>query len=177
MDIIIVEGTHDEVKVKEAIPDAFCVITNGSEISKSTIEYIKKLSETNNIIIFTDPDGPGERIRSIIAAAIPNASQAFLKKKLCISNNKRKVGIEHASKEDIIEALEGVYTPSKINYNINNNDLFRLGLSGLPDSAILRDKISDKLNIGRPNAKSFLKRINMIGLTIKELEELICQVK
>ena len=86
MDIIVVEGTHDEIKVKAAYPNAECVITNGSEISNETIELIKELAKTHRIIIFTDPDSPGERIRSIITNEIPSASQAFLRKKECISN-------------------------------------------------------------------------------------------
>ena len=113
MDIIVVEGTHDEIKVKAAYPNAECIITNGSEISDDTIELIKEMSKKHRIVIFTDPDSPGERIRSIITNAIPNASQAFLRKKECISNNKKKVGIEHASIDAIKEALESVYTPLK----------------------------------------------------------------
>ena len=53
MDIIVVEGIHDEAKVKEVFPDASCIITNGSEISNNTINCIKELSKANNIIIFT----------------------------------------------------------------------------------------------------------------------------
>ncbi|MCR5647360.1 MAG: toprim domain-containing protein [Acholeplasmatales bacterium] len=39
-DIIVVEGTHDVIKIHEAYPNANCVITNGSEISIETINYI-----------------------------------------------------------------------------------------------------------------------------------------
>ena len=58
-----------------------------------------------------------------------------------------------------------------------NQDLYSLGLNGNNDSAILRDKISDILNIGRPNCKTFLKRLNLLGLTKKDIEELLCKVK
>lgn len=176
MDIIVVEGAHDVSKVKSVYPDANCIITNGREIAKETIDLIKKLSKTNNIIIFTDPDSPGEKIRSIITEAVPNAKQAFLRKKDCISSNKKKVGIEHASKELIKEALSNVYSNSNV-ITITNQDLYSLGLNGSNDSAILRDKISDILNIGRPNCKTFLKRLNLLGLTKTDVEELLCKVK
>ena len=84
-DIIIVEGVHDEIKIKSVYPTAECIITNGSEISKETIKLIKTLALSHNIIIFTDPDSPGERIRKIVQEAVPNAKQAFLRKKDCIS--------------------------------------------------------------------------------------------
>ncbi len=177
MDIIVVEGYHDESRIKSVYKDAFCVVTNGSEISKETIDLIKKLAKNNRIIIFTDPDYPGERIRNIIANEVNNVSHAFLNKKDCISKNNKKVGIEHASKEAIIDALSKIYKEDKIINNITNQDLFELGLNGNLNSHILRERISDKLNIGNPNAKLFLKRINLLGLTRKELEDLICQVK
>lgn len=176
MDIIVVEGTHDVSKIKSVYPNANCVITNGREIANETIELIKELSKLNNIIIFTDPDSPGEKIRSIITEAVPNAKHAFLRKKDCISSNNKKVGIEHASKEAIKEALSNIYSNNNIT-TITNQDLYSLGLNGNNDSAILRDKISDILNIGRPNCKTFLKRLNLLGLTKKDIEELLCKVK
>ena len=177
-DVIVVEGLHDEIKIKSVYPDAFCVITNGSEISDDTLKYIKKLSETHGIIIFTDPDSPGERIRNKVLEIVPNAKNAFIHKKDAISKNRKKVGVEHATKEMIMDALSGIYNidNDKIG-NITNEDLFELGLNGNSNSGIYRDKISDILNIGKPNSKSFLKRVNQIGLTLDELKELLCQVK
>ena len=162
MDIIVVEGIHDVSKIKSVYPNANCIITNGREISLETIECIKRLSINNDIIVFTDPDSPGEKIRNIIASAVPNCKHAFLRKKDCISNNNKKVGIEHASKEAIIEALSNVYNNNSNNETITNQDLFNLGLNGNKDSAILRDKISNYLNIGKPNCKTFLKRLNLL---------------
>ena len=49
-----------------------------------------------------------------------------------------------------------------------------LGLNGFPNSKILRDRISEYLNIGMPNAKTFLKRLNLIQISLEELKEL-CQ--
>jgi len=177
MDIIVVEGVHDVSKIKSVYPDANCIITNGREISNETIECIKELSKNNDIIVFTDPDSPGERIRGIISDAVPSCKHAFLRKKDCISNNKKKVGIEHASREAIIEALSNIYSNNSNIETITNQDLFNLGLNGNPDSAILRDKISNYLNIGKPNCKTFLKRLNLLGLDKEKVEELICKVK
>ena len=175
--IIVVEGIHDVARLKAIYPNCNCVITNGREIDPSTIEYIKELSKTHEIIIFTDPDAPGERIRNIITEAIPNAKQAFLRKKDCISNNKKKVGIEHASPEAIINALDNVYSPIYNKDVITMNELFELGLNGNSNSAVLRDKISDYLNIGKPNCKTFLRRLNLLQIDIDKLKDIICKVK
>lgn len=177
MDIIVVEGTHDEIKIKSVFKNAECIITNGSEISLKTISLIKEMSKLHRIIIFTDPDSPGEKIRKTIKEAVPTASEAFLRKKDAISNNKKKVGIEHASKEAIEEALSNVYTPSSLKDTITNLDLYELGLNGGVNSHKLREKISDILNIGNPNCKLFLKRLNLLQIERKELEDLLCKVK
>ena len=172
--VIVVEGIHDEMKIKSVYPDANVVITNGREISDKTIDLIKTLSLNNEIIIFTDPDSPGEAIRKRITDVVPNAKQAFLRKKYAISKNKKKVGIEHADASVIKESLENVYTYNELNETITMSDLYTLGLNGFPNSKILRDKISEHLNIGMPNAKTFLKRLNLIQISLEELKEL-CQ--
>lgn len=172
--IIVVEGIHDEMKIKSVFPNANVVITNGREISQSTLDMIKKLSETNEIIIFTDPDSPGEAIRKRITEIVPNAKQAFLRKKDAISKNRKKVGIEHADSDIIKESLDNLYIFNNSNNNINMSDLFRLGLNGNSGSAVLRDRISEHLNIGKPNAKTFLSRLNLINISLEELEDL-CQ--
>ena len=53
-------------------------------------------------------------------------------------------------------------------------DLYNLGLNGFSNSKVLRDKISLHLNIGQPNAKTFLNRLNLIQISLEELKEL-CQ--
>lgn len=172
--VIVVEGIHDEMRIKSIYPSAFIVCTNGREISKDTIDLLQKLSVSNEIIIFTDPDYPGEKIREIIAGAVPTAKHAFLRKKDAISKNKKKVGIEHASKECIIDSLQHIYAQNTGLDTISMNDLFEFGLNGSLNSASLRAHISDELNIGQPNAKTFLKRLNMLQITKEELYQL-CQ--
>lgn len=177
-DIIVVEGLHDEIRIKSVYPNANVIITNGSEISEDTIKLLKELEKTHQIIIFTDPDSPGERIRSIITNNIPSAKQAFLRKKDAISKNKKKVGIEHATADAIKASLEPVLSKeNNKKETISTIELYELGLNGNPNSSILRSKISDYLNIGNPNFKTFYKRLNLLGITKEELKDIICKVK
>ncbi len=172
--VIVVEGLHDKIKVESVYPEAFVVITNGSEISKDTISLLKKLSIDNDIIVFTDPDSPGEKIRCEIENAIPGVLHAFLRKKDCISKNHKKVGIEHASKECIINSLAKLYSNKGYSDTITIYDMYEYNLMGMPNSAILREKIADELNIGKPNGKTFLKRLNMLQIKKEDLRKL-CQ--
>lgn len=41
--IIVVEGRHDLIKIKEVYPDSNVLITNGREISQDTINTLKNI--------------------------------------------------------------------------------------------------------------------------------------
>lgn len=175
--IVVVEGSHDVQAVKRVFKNVNCLITNGSEILDETKSMLKKLAADNEIIIFTDPDYPGERIRAKIHEIVPNAKDAFIKKDLCISKNKRKVGVEHATDEEIYNSLYPLLNDlSNEESNITMKDIFELGLNGKPGSKQKRDIISSKLNIGAPNAKTFLARIKMLGISLHDLNEMAGEV-
>ena len=108
-EIIVVEGKSDTVAVKRAT-GADTIETNGSAIDDKTLIRIQHAQETRGVIVFTDPDFPGRRIRAIIEEHIPGVKHAFLEKKLTIAKNGQGLGIEHAHDEDIREALRSVYT-------------------------------------------------------------------
>ena len=168
-EIVVVEGLHELERLKKIFPDMDILITNGSEIEEN-LPVIVEASKKRDIILFLDPDYPGERIRKRIQEVIPNAKHAFLKKDLAISKNKKKVGIEHAKDSDLIDALNNCLTPVENTNLVTYLDLYNLGLFGNKDSQKLRDKVCEKLNLGHTNGKTFLKRINMFNITIKEVE-------
>ena len=173
--IIVDEGIHDLNKIKEVYEDANVLITNGREISEETLNIIRTHKDEFEFILFLDPDAPGERIRNEILKIVPNAKNAFLPKKKGISKNHKKVGIEHAKNEDIIEALSKVYEYKPLKEEIKMSDLYNLGLIGNDSSKIIRDKISLELNIGAPNAKTFLNRLNQFGISLDRLKELMAK--
>lgn len=172
-EVIVVEGKNDQERISRLFKGALIITTNGSEISSDTIDTLVTLSKTKEIILLLDPDFPGERIRSMIQNHIPNVKHAFIKKKDAISSNKKKVGVEHATDEVIIESLNNLLTKSSSEDLITYSMLISIGLAGDASSSILRNEISNYLNIGKPNAKSFLKRINMLGYSLEDLLNLM----
>ena len=103
------EGKSDTTAIKRAT-GADTIETNGSAIDERTLDRIQLAQETRGVIVFTDPDFPGRRIRSIIEERIPGVKHAFLHKSKTIAKNGQGLGIEHAKDEDIIKALEAVYS-------------------------------------------------------------------
>lgn len=172
-ELIVVEGKTDLIFLKSFL-DADIVITNGSEVSHETLEFIKEANKRQGVIILTDPDYPGLRIRNIVSEYIGECKHAYIEKKKAIKG--KKVGIAETSKDDIIEALNNVVTYSnRSNKNITEVDLYNLGLFGKEDSKSKRDKVCDYYHLGWCNAKTFLKRVNMFGLSVDDIKEVICK--
>ena len=169
--VIVVEGKSDVAFLSNFIEAEF-VTTNGSEISKSTIDYLKEISSKTMIYVLTDPDSPGEKIRSKLDEFIPNLKHCFVKKENSIK--KGKVGVAESTKEEVLEALKNAITTNKSKKsNISMSDLSSLGLTGCSDSNLKREKIASELHLGHCNAKTFLKRLNYCDITIDELKKLL----
>ena len=170
-ELIVVEGKTDLIFLKSFL-DADIVITNGSEVSRETLEFIKEANKRQGVIVLTDPDYPGLRIRNIVSEYIGECKHAYIDKKKAIKG--KKVGIAETKKEDIIEALNNVVTYKNIcSKNVSEVDLYEMGLFGCSDSKSKRDMVCDYYHLGWCNAKTFLKRVNMFGLTINDIKEVI----
>ena len=76
-EVIVVEGKDDINAVKRAV-DAEFITTSGMGITEETLARIEAAHQRCGIIIFTDPDFPGQKIRSIISQRIPEAKHAYL---------------------------------------------------------------------------------------------------
>lgn len=169
--VIVVEGKNDANKIKSIFKDVDIIITNGSEISEEIIGDIKKASENTEVILCLDPDGPGEKIRRKILEKVEKVNHVFANKEDAISKNKRKVGIEHMSKEDILEMFSNVKIYKK-NKDISYADLYEMGYM---DSKQKRIILCKKLGISYCNGKQLLKRLNMFGVTLEELRKYDCR--
>ncbi|HLQ70418.1 MAG TPA: ribonuclease M5 [Bacillota bacterium] len=182
-EVIVVEGKDDTAKIKQAI-NADTIETNGSAISKRTLEQIRHAQQKRGVIIFTDPDYPGERIRHIIDEAIPGCKHAFLTEEQATptKNKYHSLGIEHASDATIQQALARVYelVPGHVS-DITRSDLIKYGLIGGNNAKYRREMLGEKLHIGHTNGKQLLKRLTMFQITkdtfVKAMTEILQEEK
>ena len=167
--LLVVEGASDVAFIRSFM-DADIITTNGSDVPRETIEYIKEAIKTRDVVVLTDPDSPGKRIRDVLDQEIPGLYHAFVNKEDAIK--KHKVGIAESSRDAVLAALEFAFKmdPSKKG-ELTMNDLFELGLSGGADSSQKRKIVSKVLHLGHGNAKTMLKRMNAIGVTKEQIEE------
>ncbi|WP_017754909.1 ribonuclease M5 [Calidifontibacillus oryziterrae] len=175
-EIIVVEGKDDTVRVKQAI-DADTIETNGSVINETTIEQIRLAQEQRGVIIFTDPDYPGERIRKIISERVPGCKHAFLPRQEAIAKKGKGLGVEHASIEAIRQALRAVQQETiDISEEIAKEDLLEAGLIGDARSKERREKLGVILRIGYTNGKQLHKRLNMFQIKKSTFLQAVLQV-
>lgn len=171
-EVIVVEGMHDLSLIKEIYPNADVMITNGSEVSKETLDELKILNENRGLILLMDPDMQGERIRRIINNVVGSTHHAYVKKEDAISRNKKKVGVEHVSKDKIKEALNHILSTSEKNgQSLLLFDMYDMGLVGHENSKKLRRELGEKLGIGLNNGKTFYKKLCMFGIVREDIEK------
>lgn len=171
--IIVVEGTSDEALISSFM-DADIVVTNGSDVPRETIEYLKEAKKKRDIVVLTDPDCPGKRIRDILNREIPGLLHAFVLKEHAIKHH--KVGVAESSREDVLDALSHIVpTTSSDRGTLTMADLVELGLMGEDNSSSKRAKLERILHLGHTNAKTLLKRVNALALTKEELQEALEQ--
>ncbi|AXI07534.1 ribonuclease M5 [Oceanobacillus sp. 143] len=171
-EVIVVEGRDDTAKIRLAV-NAETIETNGSAVNKETLMKIRHAQEKRGVIIFTDPDYPGERIRHIVDQAVPGCKHAFLTQDQARAKNptNKSLGIEHATVEAIQQALADVYELTEAKESeIMKEDLIRHGLIGGRESSLRRSKLGELLQIGHTNGKQLLKRLSLFQITKEEFE-------
>lgn len=180
-EVIVVEGKDDTANLKRFY-EVDTYETRGSAIDEDDLERIERLHDLRGVIVFTDPDYNGERIRKIIMQAIPTVKHAFLQRDEATPKSKtkgRSLGVEHASFEDLEKALSRVrgYYDDDNNFDITKSDLMRLGFLMGGDSRKRREYLGEHLRIGYCNGKQLLKRLELFGISLAEVEEVMGKYK
>ncbi|MEL7658895.1 MAG: ribonuclease M5, partial [Bacillota bacterium] len=170
-----VEGRDDEAAVKRAV-DAETIATHGFGIKPETFTRIEKVYTERGIIIFTDPDFAGEKIRKRLSARFPEGKHAFLPREEALKDG--DVGIENASPESIRAALAKARPAmSDKRFEFMQVDMLDFGLVGIPGASQRRDQLGKRLGIGYGNSKVFLNRLNQYGIERREFLQAIAEIE
>lgn len=173
-EVIVVEGRDDITAVKKAV-DAELIAVGGFGINKQIIDKIREAQKRQGVIVLTDPDFAGEKIRRIISKRVKNIKHAYISQKDGIKNG--DIGVENASPEVIRKALKKAKCEEKKNRNeFTLDDMIFFGLTGNRKSKEIRDLIGKELGIGYANTSQFLKRLNNYGITKDEFIRAVTKV-
>ncbi len=175
---IIVEGKYDKEKLKK-ITDAPIICTGGFEIyrSKQLLESIRHISKEHGVLILTDSDRAGFKIRNYLKQCLGNDYNI---KNVYIpaikGKEKRKdkagkdgiLGVEGIDEEILYELLSKVATAKSADSlndtTLTKADLYADGLTGGKESKLLREKVAKALKLPpRISANALLDIINKGG--------------
>ena len=174
-EVLVVEGKMDVVAIDKAV-DADCIITGGFALHKKTLDDIEKAYKKRGIIILTDPDSAGERIRKFLAKRFPEAKHAFVPVEDATANN--DIGIEQAKPDAIRAALAKVRTHHiEPTATFTGADLIRAGISGGAGASKRRAALGAALGLGFANAKTFLTRLNHYGVSREEFDRALGEME
>jgi len=159
---IIVEGKYDKIKLSSII-DGVIIPTNGFSIfkDKEKCEIIRHYAKNKGVIILTDSDTAGFKIRNYIKGIVKDGKlfnvyipDVFGKEKRKLQPSKEgKLGVEGISTTLILQAFEksGIFFSDKNekdeNERILKMDLYEDGFIGLKNSSIKRKKMLEYLGL------------------------------
>lgn len=188
---VIVEGKYDKIKLS-AILDTVIIETDGFAIfkDKEKQRLIRFLSEKRGIIIMTDSDSAGFKIRSFLNGITKseNIKNVYIpdiygkEKRKTEASKEGKLGVEGMKTEVIMSALtkagvfctENAKTESR---EITRTDFFEDGISGRENSSEIRKSLAKELDLPeRISASSLLKIINTY-MTYEDYKQAVDRVK
>lgn len=173
-EVLVVEGKMDVVAIDKAV-EADCIITEGFNLKPQALKNIEQAYKKRGIIIMTDPDMAGERIRTYLTRRFPEAKHAFVPADEATDHD--DIGIEQAKPEAIRKALAKVRTLEWEPTNLfTGADLIMNNLSGAADASQRRARLGAALGLGFANAKTFLKRLNHYGITREEFDNAVAML-
>ncbi len=170
---IIVEGKYDKIKLSSLVK-AVILQTNGFGIfkDKEMLELIRYYARTTGILILTDSDRAGFKIRSFLRGAIPDGDIRNIYIPDIFGKERRKVkpsaegklGVEGMEPAVLYEAFRkaGVLTEeAPAGEPITKTDLYFAGLSGTPDCSDKRRALQRELGLPEGlSASSLLEVLN-----------------
>ena len=186
---IIVEGKYDKIKLCSFV-DAVIIVTGGFGIFKDAekLELIRYYAEKTGVIILTDSDSAGRRIRGYIKGAIKNGTvknvyipDVFGKEKRKVKPSAEgKLGVEGIDGATLLAAFEmaGITACERTAPpDITKLTLYELGLSGGSNSSELRKRLQKSLGLPSLLSASALTEVLNTMMTAAELAEKVAQLR
>ena len=174
---IIVEGKYDKIKLKSLV-DANIITTDGFGIYNNSEKraLIKNIAEKTGIIILTDSDSAGRRIRNFIKSCVGDINSDGDKKIInayipkISGKEKRKsapskeniIGVEGTDKDLLIEVLKKFGASVEEKRQITKTDFFEDGLSGKNGSSDKRKYLCERLDIPYMPSNPLLETVNIL---------------
>ena len=188
---VIVEGKYDKIKLSSII-DALIITTEGFSVFKDRekIALIKKLAENDGVIVLTDSDSAGFKIRSYIKGCTQKGKitniyipDIFGKEKRKTAPSKEgKLGVEGMPSRILIEAFERAGVTVDNNKRESKEEITRIrlfddGFIGQPNSDTKRKKLLKALSLPSMLSTAAMLEVLNSMFTIDEYEAAVKSIE
>lgn len=181
---ILVEGKYDGAKLSSLV-DALILTTGGFDIYKDKEKkaLLKELACRQGLVILTDSDAAGFRIRNYVTNLVgaEHVYQAYVpsirgkESRKAAPGKEGLLGVEGVDGKWIMKALEPLITqlPQPQGRSITYGDLYDWGISGKADSAQARREFCRRLALPlRLSKKELVEILNRL-YSWEELDRLL----
>ncbi len=186
--VLVVEGKYDAARLAR-LTDAMILMTDGFGIysDKKLQRLLKELAKKDGLILLTDSDVAGFRIRNYVTNLVgaQNVVQAYIpampgkEKRKAQPGKEGLLGVEGVPDEIILKALEDALgeeitgeSTTKTGRKITYTDLYEWGLSGTAGSAQRKAVLLRALNLPpRLSKKELVEALNRL-YTYEQLDRL-----
>ena len=170
---IIVEGKYDKMRLSPLF-DACIIELGGFQIynNKDRLALIRKIAEKSGIIILTDSDSAGFKLRHYITSAVPKAqiTNVFIpnisgkEKRKAKPGKENLIGVEGMTTEVLLDAfrkagIDPETGTSERKEPFSKAFLYELGLSGGTGSSELRRKVCEYYSLPKMLSANSLAEI------------------
>ena len=188
---IIVEGKYDKIRLSPLF-DASIIELGGFQIynNKDRLALIRRIAEKSGIIILTDSDSAGFRLRHYLSSAVPKdrITNVFIpdifgkEKRKTRPGKENLIGVEGMTTEILLEAFKkaGISLESGVSERkapLTKAYLYELGLSGGENSAELRRKLCEYFSLPKMLSANSLAEILPIITDEAELSSALEKIK
>lgn len=188
---IIVEGKYDKIRLSPLF-DANIIELGGFQIynNKDRLALIRRIAEKSGIIILTDSDSAGFRLRHYLSSAVPKdrITNVFIpdifgkEKRKAKPGKENLIGVEGMTTEILLEAFKkaGISLESAVSERkapLTKAYLYELGLSGGENSAELRRKLCEYFSLPKMLSANSLAEILPIITDEAELSSALEKIK
>lgn len=191
--VLVVEGKYDAARLSH-LTDAMILLTDGFGIykDKKRQQLLKALAKKNGLILFTDSDAAGFRIRTYITNLVgaEHVVQAYVP--AIHGKEKRKpqpgkeglLGVEGVDDAIVLQALkdalgpeaDAAAAPKSAGRAITYTDLYNWKLSGTPGSAERKYALLNALGLPpRLSKKELVEALNRL-YSFEELDKLQAKI-
>lgn len=185
--IVVVEGKYDAIKL-DSIIDGLIIPVNGFSVysDREKKSLLKQLGRKNGIILITDSDTAGFKIRNyvqnicrdsqIINVYIPPVQGKESRKQS--PSKEGLLGVEGIDNSVLLKCLTdaGVQADKAVTKSdMTYSDLFELGLSGTANATQNREKLARYLNIPTKLSKKALLEVLNRMCTKNEIENILSE--